>query len=320
MRFIDLHCDTISEIMEKDSHLSNRKGHINTSLLKEGGSLAQCFALFIDSKAEAYAGKPESDPYFLYSRLLKTYRQELDLNRDSLRPALCAEDIEENRQNGFISSILTIEDADLIGNDLSRLDALYRDDVRMIALTWNYENCLGYPNSSDSILHMKPLKDFGREAVIRMNELGIIVDVSHLSEGGFWDVAELSSRPFVASHSCCRALCGHQRNLTDAQMKKIADCGGVIGINFFTPFINEKAEETTIEDVVYHMRHMKNICGTDAMAWGSDFDGIDDCVLEFKNYAGLRQIENELKKYFTDDDIEKINHKNFIRVFRAQEN
>ena len=225
----------------------------------------------------------------------------------------------ENARSGFLSSILTIEDGVELDGKLDRLDTVYADGVRMMALTWNYENCIGYPNSPDPFEHTRRgLKPFGFEALEKMNELGIIIDVSHLSEAGFFDVASHSKKPFIASHSCCRALKDHSRNLTDTQLRTLADAGGVVGVNFYDVFLGDRGGMTAIEDIVRHLLYLRDRAGIESLAFGSDFDGIES-TLEFRDYSGFPQILRALEAYFTDDEIDRICHGNFLRVFAAQE-
>lgn len=314
-RIIDLHCDTMMRC-HAGGHLKELDGHINTEKLRAGGVLAQCFALFISTEPDGSRARGSSlTPYELYQEMLGAYRREMELNEDVIRPALCADDVASNDANGLISSILTVEDGVEIDGKIERIDELYDAGVRMLALTWNYENSIGYPNSPEAAKHSRGLKAFGFEAVTRMNELGMIVDVSHLSEGGFWDVCRNSSRPFAASHSCCRALCGHQRNLTDSQLKAVADKGGIVGMNFYSRFLKDGSDRTDISDIVRHMRHLRDVCGTGAIGWGSDFDGIG-CELSFTDCSGFPLILAEMERYFSPDEMEKINSANFLRVWR----
>lgn len=319
MKNIDLHCDTILFCFKENRSLRTMNGHINLEKLKRGGCLAQCFALFIpthDSAVE-YLHR-EYDPWDLYGQLLDCYRRCLADARDFLRQALSADQVLENQKAGLLSSILTVEDCVEIDGDLRRFDQVYTDGVRMMTLTWNYENCIGYPNSADPKEHTaRGLKPFGFDAVAKMNELGIIIDVSHLSEGGFYDVAAHSTKPFAASHSCCRALRDHPRNLTDNQLRVLADAGGVVGINFYDQFLGDLGGDTSVEDIVRHILHVRKVAGVDAIAFGSDFDGIDS-RLEFGDYAGFPQILRALEKHFTEDEIDQICSGNFLRVFSAQ--
>ena len=320
MRIIDLHCDTILYCCMEGKTLRDFPYHINLDKLKTGGSLAQCFALFIPTHEDAveHFGK-EQDPWETYEQLLAYYRKVMEDAADSIRPALSPEDVLKNRQDGFLSSILTIEDGVEIDGKIERLDRVYEDGVRMIALTWNYENCIGYPNTKNRKKHTTlGLKPFGIEAVERMNELGIIVDVSHLSEAGFYDVAKYSKKPFAASHSCARALKDHSRNLTDDQLRVLGEAGGVVGINFYDGFLGDLGGHTTIEAIVSHVLRMRDKAGLDALALGSDFDGIES-TLEFGDYSGYPKLLDALGKHFTDDEMDKICNGNFLRVFGAQD-
>lgn len=320
MNIIDLHCDTVLFCYKNNKTLRTWEGHINLEKLREGGCLAQCFALFIPTHDAAvnYLGR-ETEPWELYQELLHCYRGLLADSADVLRPALSAGQILENARSGVLSSILTIEDGVELDGKLDRLDTAYADGVRMIALTWNYENCIGFPNSSDSAEHTRRgLKPFGFDVLEKMNELGIIIDVSHLSEAGFYDVAAHSKKPFIASHSCCRALKDHSRNLTDAQLRTLADAGGVVGVNFYDEFLGNRGGTTAVEDIVRHLLYLRDRAGIESLAFGSDFDGIES-ALEFRDYAGFPQILRALETHFTDDEIDKITHQNFLRVFAAQE-
>ncbi len=311
MHIIDMHCDTVLRCYLNKYSLAENPGHIDLAKLKQGGCLAQCFALFIPTHEAAEYDGITTEAYDTYKALLNEYRKALEDCRESLRPALSAEDIRKNQEDGFISAILTVEDAVPVDGKIGRVDELYNDGVRIMTLTWNYENSLGFPNSKDPELHKKGLKPFGIEAVRRMNELGMIVDVSHLSEGGFYDVARHSEKPFVATHSCARALCSHQRNLTDDQLRTLADCGGLVGINFNGPFLADDGTEIDTDAIVRHAQHMYNVAGIETLAWGSDFDGIGS---EY-NYLLFDEICCKMSKVFTDDQMDKINSQNFMRIF-----
>lgn len=318
---IDLHCDTVLLAESEETDLQGLNGHINIDKLKQGGCLAQCFALFIpanDTLQEYHFSDPS--PRSIYERLLRRYRFCLDRCRDTLREARSVPDILENAENGFISSVLTVEDGMLVEGELDFLNRMYDDGVRMLALTWNYENCIGYPNSPDDAAHTgRGLKEFGLEAIGRMNDLGMIIDVSHLSEAGFRDVARSSRKPFAASHSCCRALCDHSRNLTDEQLHILGDCGGIVGVNFYSRFLSDGSDDTTVSGIVRHLKHIRNKAGKEALAWGSDFDGFDSTV-EFSDYSGFPMILDALSREFTDDEIDLLNSGNFLRLMRDVQN
>ena len=236
-------------------------------------------------------------------------------NADLIRQVRCIADIEQNVKDGKMSALLTVENGVALDGKIERVQECYDRGVRMIGLTWNYENSVGFPCSDDPELHKLGLKPFGLEVVSKMDELGMVVDVSHLSEGGFWDVVKHGKNPFMASHSCARALCDHRRNLTDEQLKALANKGGIVGVNFENSFLRKGSKKTDVADVIWHMKHMVNVGGIDMVALGSDFDGIDD-NLNFKDYAGLPQVVDAIEKEFGAAACDKICHGNALRLFK----
>lgn len=315
MGIIDMHCDTLLECYLKKTGLRSGKGHLSLEKMKEAGMTGQCFAIFLTTGESAVQDGVTIGPYELFQEMYELYRRELEANREMILPAYTADDVARNEKEGKLSAILTLEDCVLLDGKIERVDELADQGVRMATLIWNYENSLGYPNSIDPQLHAKGLKPFGIEAVEKMNERGIIVDISHLSEGGFYDVAKYSKKPFAASHSCARALCDHSRNLTDDQLRVIGETGGVAGVNFYSRFLTEGSDFTTIDRIVEHAVYMANKAGVEAVAMGSDFDGID-CELEMSDGTGYPRLLEALEKHFSDDDVEKIASGNFLRVFR----
>lgn len=312
MRFLDLHCDTLTR--DGDDILRAWQGHINLDKLKRGGAWVQFFALFIPSGAEApeVAGGPLA-PHALYKRYYAVWQREMAANADAVAPAAGLADIRANTAAGRISAVLAVEDAAALEGRLERVDEMYAQGVRLMTLTWNDENELGWPHSSDPDIMGRGLKPFGVEVLRRMNELGMIVDVSHLSDGGFADVARLSSVPFVASHSCARSLSGHTRCLSDAMLRTLGDKGGVVGLNFCPRFLRQGSDHATIDDVVRHALHIRDKAGIEALALGSDFDGIPG-TLEFGDYAGLPRLAAALEQHFSAVDMERICSGNALRV------
>ncbi|MFV0518000.1 MAG: dipeptidase [Aminipila sp.] len=309
MKIIDMHCDTMLECFRNPEYkLSANSGHIDIDKLKKGNAYTQFFALFIDTK-----DYPQMDAYEIFNEMYNTYQIQLSLNSDILAPALSVSDILRNSEEGKISSVLAVEDGVIIDNKIERVSEIYHKGVRLVTLTWNFENSIGYPCSMVPEEHNKKLKPFGIDVISEMNRLGMIIDVSHLSEGGFYDVATHSKCPFVASHSCARALCNHQRNLTDDQLKTIGNKGGLIGVNFYSSFLQEKSEYATLNNIVDHVKYMVNKAGIEAVGLGSDFDGID-CGLEFVDYSGFPTVIDALSKHFTSDELERICNKNAFRV------
>lgn len=309
MNIIDLHCDTLlAAYRDRSNSFVDGNYSINLNLLKENKAFAQFFAIYL-SREEMKT----MDSYVLLNKVYDFYRELLEEHGDVIAHANSYKDIVDNRERGLVSSILTIEDGVFLDGKLERLQEVYDKGVRLITLLWNFENSVGYPNKDSEEEHARGLKPFGIDVVEEMNRLGMIIDVSHLSEGGFYDVAKYSKKPFTASHSCARALCNHRRNLTDDQLKTLGDLGGVVGVNFEKSFLEIGNKKATVEQVVRHLVYMRNKAGIDAIAFGSDFDGIADAG-EIVNYSGLNIILEALEKEFTSTEIDKISYGNVKRL------
>ena len=272
MRIIDMHCDTLIEGWRKpERSFYDGDTSINLKLLKENGSLLQFFAMYL-SRNEMKT----MDSYDILKGIYGYYQTQMEKYSDIIKPVYSAQDVLENEKKGLLSSLLTVEDGVFIDGKIERVQEVYDMGVRLSTLMWNFENSVGFPCSDDPEAHLKGLKPFGIEVVEKMNELGIIIDVSHMSEGGFYDVARYSKKPFVASHSCARALCNHRRNLTDDQLKTLGNAGGIAGVNFECSFLKEGSNCATYDQIIEHLLYMKDKAGIDAVGFGSDFDGIED--------------------------------------------
>lgn len=325
MKYIDLHCDTLCMAFEtNDKNIYDRPQFmVDINRLKKAGAKAQFFAIYMPPQEWIHNIKEGgTDDEFiddLYDTLCKAIAQ----HPDDIAWAKNAVDMENNCKNGKVSAFLTIEDGRSVNGSFEKFDKYYDMGVRLVSLTHNFENCFGYPNSTDSKIMSAGLKPFGREAVEYMNDKGIIIDVSHLSDGGFWDVMELSKKPIVASHSCARALTPHQRNLTDDMIKAMADKGGVCGINFCPVFItpdlsanNGWIEDSKLEDIVRHVMHLYNVGGSDFVAIGTDFDGIGG-KLDIASPLDMDKLFDALlKNGMNSTDVEKIAYKNAERLIK----
>ncbi|MDE7095679.1 MAG: dipeptidase, partial [Anaeroplasmataceae bacterium] len=313
----DLHCDTISELMQnKDWHLLDAPLQINLKHLKEGKSLLQCFAMFV------YLKKTPK-PFEYCIQMIDRYYKEIEQYKEWIAPVLTYADVEKNQKEGKLSSLLTIEEGGVTESNLAYLRTFYKLGVRMICLNWNFENGVGHPNFK---LTEHPdfktpnvedgLTEYGIEMVKEMNNLGMIVDVSHLSDKGFYDCIKYSTKPIVASHSNARGVCNHVRNLSDDMILKLKENGGVMGMNFCAAFLDEDEEEgkNTIPCLIRHMKYIKELAGVDVIALGSDFDGIDPNI-KLQNASLMPKLFEEMRlQGFTVEEIEQIAYKNFLRV------
>lgn len=308
MKLIDLHCDTILGIGRTGKSLRENDMHLDLQKMKQADTLAQCFAIFVHQEACKRNG---INPYDFYQQYKQVFLKEMEENKDMIAQAFSSEDILKNREKGLMSGILTIEAGEPLEGKKERVEEFKKDGVRMITLTWNFENEIGFSNKTGG--HLKPV---GKEIVDTMNQLGVLVDVSHLSDEGFWDCIELagSRYPVVASHSDARALCDHSRNLTDDMLKALGNTDGMVGVNYCADFLIPGADHATMEAVLQHTLHLINKAGVDHVAIGSDYDGIGS-TLEWKDASGTPMLLDYLHKKISWDDLEKITHRNALRVF-----
>lgn len=313
MGYIDLHCDTLAKAFldgEKSIyHLPECM--VDVERLYNAKALAQFFAIFLLPNGEQ---KIADDKYI--ESLIQILKTTIDENPDKIGMAKNLADLKQNQEAGKVSAFLTIEDGRCVNGKMENLERYYDMGVRLISLTWNFENCFGAPNSVETEVMKRGLTPFGRDAVKRMEELGMFVDVSHLSDGGFYEVADICKGPFVASHSNCRELTSVPRNLTNDMIRVIAQKGGVAGLNFFGEFLNgNNSEESRICDMVAHINHMVKYGGEDIIAIGSDFDGISGKHFEVADPLQMENLFHALEKEgYSQRQIDKFAYGNVMRV------
>ena len=309
----DLHCDTLMK-MAKNGCLDEGTAMVTLSGLRQGGVALQCFADFVPTGMfPRFCRGPLSS--LMFRKLYKNYRAMMARYSDALFPVLCAADLDRAGEDGKIGVLLTIEDGGVMGNRLENVRMYYDMGVRLVTLTWNHPNFIGHPHSGDPEAMAKGLTDYGRQVVGEMERLGMVIDVSHGSDALFFQVAELAKKPFVASHSNARAVCGHTRNMRDDMIRLLADKGGVMGLNIGSDFLAEgSGGASRVEDMVRQILYIRKVGGSGVLALGSDFDGIGS-HLEVDSPLKMGLLEDELKKVgFNEDEIEKIAYKNVLRV------
>lgn len=327
MKTADMHCDTISELYKKKKagsaeSLAENSGHVDLRKLEAGDALLQNFALFVN------LGKTES-PWEDVLGMADLYYEELRADEGRIAPVYRYEDIEKNSREGKISALLTVEEGGVCEGKTERLEHLYRLGVRMMTLTWNYPNELGYPALDIRNMEKESYKKAdmehgltrrGEEFVAEMERLGIVIDVSHLSDAGFYDVLRLTKKPFAASHSNARAISPWVRNLTDDMIRELGKRGGITGINFCPDFLTEteegEANPGTIGAVVRHIKHVINVGGIDCVGLGSDFDGIEG-HRELPDFSYMPRLADALEKSgLKAGEVEKIFSKNVLRFYK----
>ncbi|HEY9062613.1 MAG TPA: dipeptidase [Pseudobacteroides sp.] len=307
MIIVDAHCDTITKIMETGESLHTNKCHIDMERMINAGQYVQFFAAFIDpSFGQAYAMKRAV-------QIIDRFYEEIDNNTCI---SLCTnyDEVMKAINAKKVAAILSIEGGDALQGDLAALRMFYKLGVRSVCLTWNYRNEI-----ADGVLDGSSgggLTPFGKKLIVEMNRLGMIVDVSHISEKGFWDCIELTKKPLIASHSNAKKLCTHARNLTDEQLNAIKDNGGVAGINFYPRFLKDNGS-ASLNDIVRHIEYICSLVGVNHVGFGSDFDGIESVPEGVNGIQDMGKVLNELVRLnYKSEDIEKIAGLNFLRVIK----
>ena len=319
---IDMHCDTLMAAEFRDGPDADifdcPQQAIDIKNLLNAKAMAQFFAIYIPRgewlKRER---KPVSSSQFIED-CAQIFENTISSHSDVVAKACNADDVEKNRREGKLSMILAMEDGVEVHGDMSRLDHFYDLGVRCLTLTHNYENCFGYPHSKDPVAMRKGLTEFGKEAVKHMQDIGMIVDVSHASDGVFYDVCKIARLPFVATHSNCRSISDVTRNMTDDMIRELHRHGGVMGINFLPSFLDNTPgnEESRVRDMVEMALHEKEIAGVDVIAIGTDFDGMSG-DLEIKHPDEMHLLYDALiRAGFSVDEVEKIAFGNVLRVMR----
>ncbi len=290
----DCHCDTLTTAMSKKADIYDNSLHISLKRLTELKKCIQVFAVWLDD--------PLIEKGFENTcKAIDFFDKCQEKHRDILYKATDSESFTQYGE-GKIISVLAVEGGEAIGESLDNIEALYNRGVRIATLTWNRENSLGYGAETGSTL---PLKPFGIQAVKKMESLGILVDVSHLNEKGFYSLAEISQKPFIASHSNAYSLCKHCRNLKDDQLKTMRDLNSMVGINLYPLFLNE-GESATIEDILRHTDYMGNILGEDKLCLGCDFDGIDKTPDGIDSVSDLYRLYTAFTRAFGKNVAESI--------------
>ncbi len=309
MTFVDAHCDTITTIMETGEALKNNNGHIDLDRLKKYDSFVQFFAAFIaPEQAKMGALKRTLD-------IIDRLYSQIEINKNDIMLCRNYNDITTAVKSRKVAAVLTIEGGEALEGSLAVLRMLYQLGVRAITLTWNFRNQIA-DGIADEITN-GGLTPFGRQVVAEMNKLGMMVDVSHLSEAGFWDVINLSASPIIASHSNAKKICDHSRNLTDEQLLALKKNGGVTGINL-CPYFIVKDGKAEIKHVIAHIEHILGLTGEDTLGLGADFDGIDKTPIGLEGVQCLSDLINELLKLnYNESLINKIAGENFLRVIKT---
>ena len=274
----DLHCDTAYELLGKSKRecgsLRKNECHIDLERAAKLPGYAQCFACFTTPLSRLPEGMSISE---LFEREMVTVLREVEKNKDLISLAYSADEVEKNRAAGKMSAILTIEGPAGFGFDPALLEDLYKIGFRITTLGWNEKNELCGSHKTGG-----GLTDLGKEYVFEAQRLGMLVDVSHISDEAFWDIMQITQGSVIASHSNSRAIHNVSRNLTDEMFKAICQTGGVVGLNMYADFLGENA---TLDTACDHILHWLELGGEKHIALGGDLDGCDVMPVDF---AGIQ--------------------------------
>ena len=304
MDLFDGHCDTILRCYLEGGGLRRQAGHLDLERRRGKGRWAQFFATF---------GSPEDMPgRSLWEVFLEEYalfRSEMDANADLVAFCRTGEEARAAFAAGKTAAFLSAEGAELLDCDPDKLRLAHRMGVRIVNITWNHPNALSGTNAEE---RDRGLSEQGRAFVKTMGELGMLVDVSHLSDPGFWDVMEITDRPVVATHSNARAIFPHPRNLTDAQFTAIINTNGVAGLNMYAGFLGDDPDFDT---VVSHLEHFLALGGENNVSMGGDWDGITQMPRGMSGIQDMEKLyEHLLRRNYSESLLEKVFYSNLMRV------
>lgn len=312
MFICDCHCDTLTELYNKNASLYENEQHFDIKRqIALGGGLQFC-AIYVPTEVFRYQGGLR---YTLC--LLDKYNQEIKKLHENGIDVLQVRTAEDagNVLKHKAATLLAIEEGGAIDGSLEALRCLYELGVRAMTLTWSNRNDIADGINEEAT--GSGLTLFGKQVVAEMNRLGMLVDVSHISTAGFWSVIETSSKPIIATHSNAKSLCSHPRNLNDEQIKALAQNGGLAGITFAGQFLEEDWRNACIESVYKHIDYMLNLIGNDDhIGFGSDFDGISHPPYNIQGVQDYKPLIEYLSKYYSDKTINKITHQNVINLMQ----
>ncbi len=310
----DLHCDTaltlLGESRNEAGSLKKNQLHIDLERASRLEAYCQCFACFTTPMMQEWN---KLSPIVIFERELATIQREVDKNKRLISFAYCADEIEANREKGKMSALLTIEGPAGFDFDPALLENLHQIGFRITTLGWNESNVLTGSNVTGG-----GLTDKGREYLKEAQRLGMLVDVSHISDEGFWDIMDCTQAPIVASHSNSRALCPHSRNLTDDMFRAICRTGGVAGINQYADFLGESPTLDTVCDHIFHFMELdptgKHI------ALGGDLDGCESLSQGFEGVQSYPALADRLlERGMEEKTIRDIFWNNALNVLRRVE-
>lgn len=305
MKYFDLHCDTITECTLKGCELNKNKLHISLERTKDFKPFGQVYAIYIPDELRGFSAVSR------FEQVYSTFINEIRKNNEYISFCGNTQDIENAIKTHRNPFLLSVEGSAALGGDMHKLYEYYKKGVRIITITWN-----GSCEAGDGIRaeNAGGLTQFGIKLIKNMSDLNMIIDVSHISDKGFDDIASNINKPFIASHSNSRTICDNKRNITDVQFKEIASRKGLCGLNFYIFFVKQN-KNVSFKDIIYHIDHFLNLGGENTIAIGADFDGapMPDDINGIEDMSNLYEL---LLKHYTKTVADKIffdNTYNFLK-------
>lgn len=304
MDLFDGHCDTILRCYERGGGLRENTGHLDLTRVAKYRRYAQFFAIFGD-----HTTSPGKSLYQLFREEYALFKREVEANADCVVHCRTADEAKAAFAAHKAAAFLSVEGAELLDCDLGRLEEAYRLGVRAVNITWNHPNLLSGTNAAEQD---RGLSGQGRAFVRRMQALGMLVDVSHLSDPGFWDVMEIAEKPVFASHSNARAVFFDSRNLTDAQFTAIIGNHGVAGLNMYAGFLGERPD---LDTVIAHLEHFLALGGEKNVALGGDWDGCSALPLGISGIQDMDKLcQRLLRRNYQESLVRDLFYSNLMRV------
>ena len=308
MELFDAHCDTVSRCLETGEGLFQNGGQLDLLRTERFQPYAQVFAIWGDREERGRAHMWE-----LFQKEYAIFCGEMTKNRDRIVQCRTGAEIRRANEQGLTAALLSVEGADLLECSIEKLELAYQCGVRIINPTWNHANVLCGSHCDQP---ERGLSAEGFHFVKRADQLGMLVDVSHLSDPGFWDVLETVDGPVIASHSNARAVFFHTRNLTDAQITAIISKNGVIGLNFFPDFLGHPAD---VGAIIRHLEHILALGGEKAVAIGGDWDGISATPDGIRDITGVEKLREELlRRGYSEQLVKDLFYSNMMRIVSEQ--
>ena len=318
MTILDAHCDAPSQMLRgRDFGKDNAGVQVDFPKMLRGGVDASFFALYIPASLRG------SDATSHALALLDALKRQVAENPDKAAFAVSASEVEKNKVNGLISILIGIENASALQEDLTLLEKFYDAGVRYITLTHSEDNLVG--DSCTGSGRWGGLSPFGRKLVREMNEIGMLIDLAHSADSTISDVLDISTRPVVYTHGCCRSLCSHPRNLSDSLIRGVAESGGVVGMSIYPCFLWDefKDENCTlprpgIDRVVEHIRHAVSVAGIGHVGLGTDYDGIDVTAAGLEDISRFPALIRALgDSGLSEDELSAVSGGNYLRLLTS---